>query len=1499
MCAIRVLKYIIVSLFILLWTFYAIPAILLNIPYIQNKVTETVASELSEYLNVPVKIGHIDIEWLNRIALEDLYLEDPNGTVLLEASHISAGFEFFPLLKKKFVFNTIRLFGFSLNLQKNKPSDELNMQFLIRAFSSKDTLNKESRIDLQLHSIMMRRGHLSYDILSEKQTPGKFNAKHLEIKNLSASLSVKKLTNDSLNAQIKKISFEEVSGLSINKLSLIIRANRDSALINDLQLKLPGTDFKIPEAQIALKDINNTDELVNNARVNLLISPSEIRLNDLKAFIPVFSNFKETVRLSAEASGFINDINLKQLSLDYSNKLQILGKMELKGITQPENTYLFGQLNQMRITNEGIKGLINNFSEKPVELPAYLQKLGTLHFTGEISGFLDNLVAYGKLTSAIGIIETDLNFGHDKARQIGTFVKGHVSTSNLKINHLFEDGNPFGNIRFDIHLDAVRPVNKKFFGQIEARILNVDYKGYNYENLLFSGQFQEHGFNGKIQIDDPNGSLLVEGLFLNQGKNSLFNFTAQVDHFRPDNLHLTDKYESPEISFTLNADFSGNTIDNIEGKIQLDSLAFITTPAQFKMDKLLIVASGHDSDRKLLVQSDLVNGEVNGAYSFKTIVPSLFYTIQKHIPSLFKDIKQEKRKTEENSFSLLLTVENTEELSNTLKLPFSIINQARITGFYNTIYDKFRVEAYLPKFNIKNSMFESGYLTCDNQSGEIDMSLKLINFNKKGIRNYMDLQADANNDKINTLFTWTNNMQNTFNASLRTSTIFIEETDLHNRPSTRIETSITPNYLTIKDSTWTLSPSVVSIQNQRISIDNFYASHGNEHLLIDGTISKDPADILLLDLKDIELSYIFNTVNIKALKFGGKATGTVNIQDIYNSRMLNTDLEIKNFSFNQVEFGQLNLFSEWDDTQKGILMLGTIYKNDSTWTDVNGYIYPVGEKSGLSIYFDANDINLAFLKPYMDNITSEIGGHGFGLIHLHGSFKNLTVEGNAFVKDGIIGIDYLNTQYTFTDSLFLTEDKISTKRLTIQDKNGNKGQVTLNVNHSHFRNFKFYVDVQADNMLVYDVPEKQNPMIFGSVYGSGSTQITGNEKLINFDINMQSAPKTTVSFNFMSGSKASEYDFITFIDKRKKAEQNTTIPDSTLLVKTNKNDDGAEIRMNMLLDITPDANIELIMDPTAGDKLKATGSGSMQIEYGTKSDLRMYGGININSGSYNFSMQQLIHKGFKIGEGSTVEFRGDPFDATMDINAIYNLTANIGDLDQSLVEQSGRSNIPVNCILQINGQLRNPMVKFDLELPGSNTELERLVKGLVDTDEMMTLQIIYLLVLNKFYTPSYMGQNSNELNAVASSALSSQLSGILNSITDKIQIGTNIRTSQDGVSDTEFEMLLSSQLLDNRLLFNGNFGVRNNPYQNQESTFIGEFDLEYKLTKTGEIRLKAYNHANDMYRYQRQSLTTQGLGIMYRKDFTHFSEIFRRRKRLLLLPTTLQPDSVPSSEKRQ
>ncbi|MEI3118379.1 MAG: hypothetical protein V8T12_05785 [Parabacteroides johnsonii] len=120
---IKGLKYIIITLLTLFWIFYATPAILLRIPYVQHKVSSTASTELSGRLGVPVRIGNVDIEWFNRVVLENLYLEDQEGTALFEANHVAAGFEALPLLNGKFVFSTVRLFGFSVNLKKKTPAD--------------------------------------------------------------------------------------------------------------------------------------------------------------------------------------------------------------------------------------------------------------------------------------------------------------------------------------------------------------------------------------------------------------------------------------------------------------------------------------------------------------------------------------------------------------------------------------------------------------------------------------------------------------------------------------------------------------------------------------------------------------------------------------------------------------------------------------------------------------------------------------------------------------------------------------------------------------------------------------------------------------------------------------------------------------------------------------------------------------------------------------------------------------------------------------------------------------------------------------------------------------------------------------------------------------------------------------------------------------------------------------------------------------------------------
>ena len=75
-----------------------------------------------------------------------------------------------------------------------------------------------------------------------------------------------------------------------------------------------------------------------------------------------------------------------------------------------------------------------------------------------------------------------------------------------------------------------------------------------------------------------------------------------------------------------------------------------------------------------------------------------------------------------------------------------------------------------------------------------------------------------------------------------------------------------------------------------------------------------------------------------------------------------------------------------------------------------------------------------------------------------------------------------------------------------------------------------------------------------------------------------------------------------------------------------------------------------------------------------------------------------------------------------------------------------------------------------------------------------------------------------------------------------------------------------------------------------DNNFIGDFDIEYLLTKSGNFRLRAYNRYNDQNYYIRNSLTTQGVGIVFKHDF---DRLFRRSKESqIVVPERASGDSA-------
>ena len=358
---------------------------------------------------------------------------------------------------------------------------------------------------------------------------------------------------------------------------------------------------------------------------------------------------------------------------------------------------------------------------------------------------------------------------------------------------------------------------------------------------------------------------------------------------------------------------------------------------------------------------------------------------------------------------------------------------------------------------------------------------------------------------------------------------------------------------------------------------------------------------------------------------------------------------------------------------------------------------------------------------------------------------------------------------------------------------------------------------------------------------------------------------------------ATEYNFITFVDRNKTdEEEDDGIPQivKELTAKNIKNNESAPsiFRIDIQADITNVAQLTVVMDPVGGDKIRGNGRGNMRLTYDSSDEsLGMYGKYELEKGSYNFTLQDIIIKDFTINSGSNISFNGDPYSANLDIKAAYSLNANLLDLDESFASdrELNRTNVPVNAILMARGDMRQPDISFDLEFPTISTEAERKVKSIISTDDLMNRQILYLLALNRFYTPEYMGNQTrnNELASVASSTLSSQLSNMLGQLSENWSISPNFRSDKGDFSDVEVDLALSSQLLNNRLIFNGNFGYRDNSMNTRNSNFIGDFDIEYLLNRRGTLRLKAYNHFNDQNYYVRSAMTTQGVGVEFKLDF--------------------------------
>ena len=1471
----RVLRALLVTIIVVPLALPVLLFVALSFDSVQSAIADRAERELTALLGSPVEIGDVDFGLFNRIVLNNVSVSDSTEAPVLTVGQLGAGLSLSESLwHGRPVISYAELIDVGMHLRRDSAGAPLNIEPILARFKKKEK-KEPSSFDLSVNMVVVRRSSLTYDIL-DRPAPadGRFDPSHIAVSDIRADLEAPRLSDSIFEIEVKRMGAFERSGLTLSLLSASLQMNRTDAMIDNLVIEMP-------HSRLAFDNITIPSPLtspISALQTHIATLPdTHVSTSDLRPLLPTGFNADAVIDLELDAEGSANYIDIGRLNIavrDSETFLSTHGDISGAAYGRDSLSFYLPRLS-LNMDVPATLRLMQSFGPKAVPLTqklAPLSNLGRVNLLASVEGDARSIDFDGSIVTACGNIDLDASVSR-RSPSAPLVIEGNADIISFDPSTLDHSVARLTDVNMHLRADMTVSRSKSLNGVAEVIIPSVTWKGLQYNDISAEARFVPGHVDFQADSRSPQLDLAIIGghdLGREMPATELFADLRNIDL----STFLTKgKFAESSVSATIDASAVGIKPDDLAGWLSVANLT-LRQPDGSEIDagniNLEIMPS--DSLRYISLDSDPLAVKLDGKFTFASLAADMKGIASRLFPSL---VPAGPVAAELNSTARLTAdIKPDSLLSRLFKLPVEIITPVTLRAALEGSSLSLNLDAqYLRK---KDQVIENTGLTlnADAMTGRSTLTAK-SNVPTKKDRMQVDILATGGNDTINTQVRWKVDRKEDFHGLLSLSAGF-------NRPEEtgKLETHVDvhPTQLVFNDSAWNVTRAAVDIKPGLITVADLGATRRGQALAINGTASADSLSRVVIDLEKIDLDYIFETLAIDNVMFGGIATGRV-----FGDALLSPDpvlytprLHVDNLAYNNCVMGDGDIRSWWDNNTKTITIKADILGKQGEKSIVDGYIRPTTEE--LVFNFTADRAPVGFMLPFMSAFTSSISGSVSGEAKLYGTFKDLDLKGRIYADNLRMKLDFTNTTYTVSDSVRIDPGHISFNDVTLTDRDGHTAKLSGEVRHRYFHDPTFLFDITgAKDLLVYDIAESEtDDPWYGRIYGRGGAKVVGVPGRIDIGVTMATEPNSTFTFVLSDSEESVDYNFITFHDRDKARKDSLAALDPTpqivreLRARANRTVEGepSQYVMDFNVDISPEATLNLIMDPVGGDKIVAHGSGHLNMKYDSQGELEMRGEYRLNRGFYSFTLQDIIVKNFTIRDGSSIRFSGDPYAAQLDITAAYSTTANLTDLDQSFQSdpELNRTNVKVNALMKVKGDMRSPEIGYDLEFPSLTSDIDRKVKSIVSTEEMMSQQIIYLLALNRFYTPEYMSAtHGNELVSVASSTLSSRISSMLGALSDDWSIAPAIRSSKGDFSDVEFDLALSSQLLDNRLLLNGNFGYRDKSLNN--NSFIGDFDIRYLLNRAGTIQLKAYNRYNDQNYYLKSALTTQGIGVVFKRDF--------------------------------
>lgn len=1432
----------------------------LRIPAIQKRLVRVAAAWLSRELNTEVSINALRFEPFDRLVLRGVYIADQDNDTLLYARVLKLNFKGLDRKSHYLKINTIELADALVRVVKNDEDRGMNFDFISDYFSSPsaDTSTSVSwRITtdrLSLVNVRFMYRDLKYDDPSEG-----IDFEDIEVSRLYATFRNIYQRDDSLSFDLRTLSFTEKSGFVLNNLSAsFVKIISDSLCLENMHLQTGKTDLK-GRLAFGFEHFSDFDNFIESIHLHSDFEESQIHSHDLAFFAPELKGMNRSVIFSGMVRGTVNQLRLRNFAFRYGNNTEFKGRINLNGLPDTEETFIDLIVEEMKSSSADIATIpVPPYdSNQLISVPEEIKRLGNISFNGKFTGFYNDFVAYGNIRTDLGYASTDINLKFDKT----PVYSGKLSLDNFQLGR-FVNANELGILSMNASVTGNHFDLNKLNATVKGNIVRLDFRNYPYSNMEISANLSRKLFNGSLNVNDEHIDLDFSGSIDFTGKIPVMDFSVDLNHANLTALNLMKRDSVSRLAFHTDIDLAGNNMDDIAGLVQFQDVIYSEGSRRISMKDIILKSEFMNGHRKILLNSEGADASLTGNFEFESLVPAIQNMLQLHFPL---PVMKTTSSLKPQNITYSVTLKNIQPLLDVVIPELKITEGTDITGKFSSPNDEFSIQLKALKIAWNkivlnridfNGKTENDQFSFQFQSPEASIRDSLVfknfllignsSFNKADFRLMLHGRDSlSDNLELNGQMVFSGGGKSTL--ELGHTVLMVEKMKWQTEPGNQLRF----------DSTGTF-------------ISNLKMYSENKHIAIDGYAGADPDRSLRMLFSEFPiqpLNKILHTIGITA---GGIINGELNLREVTVNPVIQTNLQISEFSMFGDTLGHARMNVDFPVGKKKLTADIDVSRDDIKSLSITGSYDLSEDKFDFRILL--NKLNAAPFGHYLNDFASRVRGYASGEITLTGSSKKPAIKGKMKLQKAAMTIDYLNCRYSFSDEVNITPTAFSFNNITLSDSLGNTAILNGNILHNYFVDFKLYLSIRTKNLMMLNTTAAQNSLFYGSGFASGQMIISGPFEMISFNGSMRSEKGTEISIPLSNPEEVTPSSFVTFFTA-----------DTTQNLNPASKIDLSGISLRLDLNITEDALVKLIYDEKIGDVMEGRGNGNIVFEILNDETFTMRGDYTATSGNYVFTLQNVINKRFYIQPGGTIRWNGSPYEALIDIDAVYRTRASMYDLLQDS-SATARRRIPVLINLSLRNRLLKPDINFNIDIPDIDPTTQGLVQQAISTEESKSKQTLSLLVMNRFLPGDNRSTNfeasSSGFSANASELLSVQLTNWVSQLTDRVDVGINYRAG-DKLNSDQLEVMLATRLFNDRVAVETNVGFMGSNSGNSQSNsnLVGDFNVDVKITEDGKFHFKAFNRSNNInFLTNFNSLYTQGIGFYYKQEFNTLREIFTKRR---------------------